>query len=181
MTELESAFFGFITEYGKSYPSMEEYTMRFEQFSRAHHEIVAHNMSDSSFQLGHNQMSDWTEAEYLAILTHEPMLESEKNYEYHPEVGAGHVDWRNSGKVNAIKDQKQCGSCWAFSSACALESAWAINKGHLYSLSEQQLVDCEPKSHGCNGGRQDWAFTYYKTHNAIEEREYGYTARTGSC
>jgi len=54
MSELESSFFTFITEYGKSYASLEEYQLRFEQFSIAHSEITAHNLSGANFQLGHN-------------------------------------------------------------------------------------------------------------------------------
>jgi len=99
----------------------------------------------------------------------------------HPEVGAGEVDWRHSGKVNKIKDQKQCGSCWAFSSVCAVESAYAIAHKHLYSFAEQQLVDCEPKSKGCRGGYINQAFKYFEKHAAIEEQDYTYTAVTGSC
>jgi len=104
-------------------------------------------------------MSDWTNDEYKSILTHTDMPEEEKNYEVLSETGASSsIDWRSKGKVNAIKDQKQCGSCWAFSSVAALETAYAIAHNKLYSFSEQQLVDCEPKSHGCSGGFQSAAF-----------------------
>jgi len=82
------------------------------------------------------------------------MPEDAKNYGTMSPVGAGFkpVNWVTLGKVNAIKDQKQCGSCWAFSSNCALESEWAIKYGTLYSLSEQQLVSCDTSCYGCSGG-----------------------------
>jgi len=66
-------------------------------------------------------------------------------------------DWRSKGVVSAIRDQGQCGSCWAFSGTCTIESAVAIKTGVLNDLSEQQGVDCSTvkqgwKNMGCNGG-----------------------------
>jgi len=153
-SEVESAFLGYITEHGKSYATVEEYGFRLSQFARNHANIIEHNATESSFKLGHNKMSDWTEAEYKAILTHQPQPEHSKNYEYIPEVTATYspIDWVTKGKVNAVKDQRQCGSCWSFSANCALETAWAINHGHLYNLAEQELVSCDTSCYGCNGG-----------------------------
>merc|ERR1712080_514757 len=54
---------------------------------------------------------------------------------------------------NAEYDQGQCGSCWAFSAVCALEGQWAIHQGSLPDCAEQQLVSCDPSSHGCSGPR----------------------------
>jgi cathepsin L len=183
-SEIESAFLGYITQYGKSYSSVAEYEHRFEQFARNHLKVIAHNQTQSQYTLGHNKMSDWTEAEYKAMLTHEPMPESEKNYEYHPEPAGesnGTIDWRNKGAVNAIKDQGQCGSCWAFSSVCAMEGAHKVSKGKLESFAEQQLVDCSTANYGCNGGWQYKAFSWYKSHSAEYEANYKYTARNGNC
>jgi len=69
------------------------------------------------------------------------------------------MDWRTKGVVNPVKDQGQCGSCWAFSAAGALESQWAIKNGKLLSLSEQQIVDCDNNESGCNGGDMEEAFS----------------------
>lgn len=91
------------------------------------------------------------------------------------------VNWVTAGAVNNIKDQKSCGSCWAFSAVCSMESAHKIKSGKLLSFAEQQLVDCDTGSNGCNGGNKTGAFTYYSTHGAMSESSYPYTAKTQTC
>lgn len=94
------------------------------------------------------------------------------------------LDWRTKGVVNTAKDQAQCGSCWAFSAIGSLESRCSILKGSLYSLSEQQLVDCSgPQGNeACNGGTMDAAYDYLKINGgSCSEKDYSYTAKEGTC
>jgi hypothetical protein len=113
LSDLESHFMAFVTEFGKSYNNIDEYNFRLSQFARNHGHIIEHNANaDNNFLLGHNQMSDWTMEEYTAILTHSEMPEEDKNYEYHPETesvrASTGIDWRSHDRksyVNAIKDQ----------------------------------------------------------------------------
>merc|ERR1719191_1086452 len=94
-------------------------------------------------------------------------------------------DWREKGAVNPIKDQKQCGSCWAFATVANIEGAGFVENQKLISLSEQELVDCDKKTgdEGCQGGLPSNAFKDMIANKiGLElESEYPYVARNGKC
>jgi C1A family cysteine protease len=87
-----------------------------------------------------------------------------------PTVAAS-VDWRKSGSVSPVKNQKSCGSCWAFTANAALESHNYIKTKKMVILSEQNLVDCTNEnrknndmylSFGCKGGVTSRAFNFIR-------------------
>jgi C1A family cysteine protease len=72
-------------------------------------------------------------------------------------------DWRTQGAVTPVKDQKGCGSCWAFAGVGAVESFNFIKNKKFTVLSEQNAVDCAGSkygSFGCNGGAPPAVFEY---------------------
>jgi len=92
------------------------------------------------------------------------------------------LDWREKGAVTGVKDQGDCGSCWAFASTTALEGAYFLEHNKLVSFSEQQLVDCVTANDGCDGGWPIDALKHVKAHGGVEtESDYSYHAEQGSC
>ena len=101
------------------------------------------------------------------------------------------LDYRQQGIVSEVKNQGQCGSCWAFSANGALEAALAkkarkngLDAGSVATLSEQQLVDCSRKfgNEGCRGGLMDLAYQYILEAGGIEsDKTYPYTGHDGVC
>jgi len=97
------------------------------------------------------------------------------------------VDWCAKGACSPIKDQGQCGSCWAFSATEVFESAIFLSKGALPgALGPQQIVDCDSSDNACQGGIPSSALSYLATAGGQEdENDYPYTSgqsgQAGSC
>merc|ERR1719172_181541 len=136
--------------------------------------------------MGVNQFTDLTLEEFQALNIRGFVKSGERGLAYlgeHEDTEvADSIDWRTKGAVTPVKNQGQCGSCWAFSTTGALEGAWAVATGKLVSLSEQQFVDCaKDAGEGCKGGGMDGAFEFSKKHGACTEESYAYTGKDGKC
>lgn len=185
----QDAFESFAVNFGKSYTSMADRALRFQVFKSNFDLIEAHNRDASAtYTLEVNQFADLTFAEFSAYYLSD-MDDSVLSKDHCAEssfLGAcpDSVDWNKEGKVQKVKNQAACGSCWAFSAIGAVESAIAISKKtDLPTLSEQELVDCSNDygNEGCNGGFMHWGFNYILDNNINDSKDYEYTAQDGEC
>jgi len=144
--------------------------------------INKHNADHTqTYKKGINQFTIYTDEEFATrFLTPMPMVgfpQYDEKYEI-----LGDVDWVSQGKVSAVKNQGQCGSCWAFSATGVLES-WALFKGQNVNLSEQQLVDCSRSygNQGCNGGWPSNALKYVQAKGIASTSQYAYVGKDQAC
>jgi C1A family cysteine protease len=191
--EYQEQFTQWMVKFEKSY-APEEFFYRYETFKANLDFVDNHNnQGNSTFQLGLNQFSDLTTGEFKNIyLGYKPELRrgarpitlADLKKPGAPNTyPTGSLDWSQKGAVTGVKNQGNCGSCWAFSTTGSVEGIVEIKHGHLTSLSEQQLVDCAGSygNLGCNGGLMDYAFQYVMANGLCTESAYPYTSgNTGS-
>lgn len=184
-------------KFGKSYRSAEEESHRQLTWLTNRKLVLVHNMMADqglkSYRLGMTYFADMSNEEYRQLVFR-GCLGSMNNTKARggstffrlrkAAVVPDTVDWRDKGYVTDIKDQKQCGSCWAFSATGSLEGQTFRKTGKLVSLSEQQLVDCSGSygNYGCDGGLMDQAFQYIEANKGLDtEDSYPYEAQDGEC
>jgi len=181
-----AGFTSFIERFEKKYSDLKQFEERFAIFKENIKKIITHNADKSqNFTMGINQFADLTanefKQEYVSGYTNlgKSVCGVFKTISPLPKA----IDWNMNGAVTDVKDQGQCGSCWAFSATGAIEGAWKIKTGKLVSLSEQQLVDCSKTygNLGCKGGLMENAFTYVVDFGICSENSYPYKAVGGTC
>ncbi|XP_045455768.1 procathepsin L-like [Melitaea cinxia] len=158
-------------------------------------QVIEHNQKNLDYKLTLNKFSDRTEDELAHLFgtrPSDPLQHGSIKFPHtEEEVNRlaknlpSNYDMRSGGFVTPIKNQGRCGSCWAFSTAAAVEGALARTNGARgYDLSEQSIVDCAWgfSNHGCNGGIISSAYKYILKHGIALEKDYGlYLEENGYC
>jgi len=183
----------FQVKYGKTYETTEEYVKRLGIFAENLEKVARQNKEHVAIGgeevFGVTKFMDLSATEFKHMyLTATPnnVPDSERIQPDLSKPQALDIDWRTKGVVTTIKDQGQCGSCWAFSAVDAIESYGVLNGNYsLVKLSAQQVNACDKVDDGCNGGNTESAYEYVHKAGGIETAtDYPYTSgggRTGIC
>jgi len=169
----------------KEYATSEEEAIRFGIFSMNYATVQAWNAAGNSAVLGLNLFADLTSEEFGAMYTGAKPAPEEVVEENIVEIDVGSVpsswSWLTEGAVTPIKNQEQCGSCWAFATVATTEGLYKINGNTLTSFSEQQIVDCDTTCDGCDGGWPYLAMAYVAKAGLETETEYPYAGVDQNC
>ncbi|PKL60266.1 MAG: hypothetical protein CVV33_03560 [Methanomicrobiales archaeon HGW-Methanomicrobiales-4] len=102
-------------------------------------------------------------------------------------------DWRdnNGDWTTPVRDQGDCGSCWAHAAIGVMESYWMIKNQDpslQVDLSEQYLVSCDINDSGCDGGDFETAMPYLVDTpgpdgliGVVSRSDYPYSEEQSSC
>jgi len=191
--EYQFVFTKWMSQYQKEY-KVDAFFYRYTIFKNNMDAINAHNSGNNSWSMGMNAFGDQTQEEFFSSHTgykrilrphaqavNGPAATHSRSHQ--TKMADPALDWRTKGAVTGVKDQGQCGSCWAFSAVGSIEGSLAIKSGSLQSFSEQQLVDCAGSygNYGCQGGLMDYAFEYVIAKGITTEALYPYKAVDGTC
>ncbi|KAG7029224.1 hypothetical protein SDJN02_07562, partial [Cucurbita argyrosperma subsp. argyrosperma] len=169
---------------------LKEKHKRFNVFKENVNHVFTVNQMNKPYKLKLNKFADMSNSEFVSFyarsnISHYRKLHGKRSggfmYEQATDLPS-YIDWRERGAVNDIKEQGRCGSCWAFSSVAAVEGINQIKTNRLLSLSEQELLDCNIRNRGCNGGFMEIAFDFIKRNGGIAtENSYPYHGARGLC
>lgn len=162
------------------------YHHRLKNFKNNFKLIKEHNKNNNSFNLKLNKYSHLSNYEYKKLLGFNNLnLNSQydcENMNYkilftNIKYDEDNFNWVEQNKITSVKNQLQCGSCWAFSTIGAYENWYVNNYNDLIDFSEQELVDCDNTDNGCNGGLMSNGFNYIKNNGICKYDNYSYNGK----
>jgi len=180
-----TSFENWQVQFNKRYESDEVIEKAFANFQASIKRAAERQAADPTATYGLTKFADLSPAEFSAMyLNYKPSTTATT---VKPQVqtvqdGAAPTsfDWRDKDAVTAVKNQGQCGSCWAFSTTESIESFWFLAGNNLTSLSVQQIVSCDTTDGGCNGGDTPTAYAYVKKAGGLDlSSAYPYTSGAG--
>lgn len=187
---VELQFAAFEKKFGKTYVGEEERRFRMSVFSNNLKIVDYYNSKQSSFVLGITPFIDLSNDEFrerfasnTAFEKKAKSVESSSSQQTSQDYSSlpRSIDWRAKNAVSSVKDQKNCGACWAFAAVASIEGVYAQKTGKILDFSPQQLVDCDYSSLGCSGGLMTYAYEYVMNNGISLESDYPYKASQGSC
>jgi len=188
-------FVSFALQYQRSYPTTGEAELRYTNFKLTLERNVVLSRENPLATFGVNKFADLSvdefRSKYLMPANSTGRIRDLPKFYKHaiPAVKRDKnglpqdSDW--SQYLTPVKDQGQCGSCWAFSATETLESAVAMAGNPIPTLAPEQIVDCDTSDGGCNGGDPRSAMNYVVGAGGQDtESSYPYTAgggQSGAC
>ncbi|XP_078523034.1 cathepsin S-like [Lissotriton helveticus] len=178
------------SKYGKKYLTDDVEEFRRNAWEATWHKVRDHNLladrGNKSYRLEMNHFADMTTHERNSRGCFKASRSAErptKVQTYRPAIDLPkEVDWRKENCVTEPKDQgSYCGSCWAFATVGVLESRYCIKHKELFTLSEQQLVDCDSQNEACCGGFPSKALEYISENGIMKSEDYKYVERAEKC
>ena len=192
ISEVVYLFYQFMTMFNVTYNSSDIFTDRFEIFSTNMERVEQYQTDitnlDTSLTLGLTRFADKTTEEFRQYLGFFPWDNNDDDTDDNDEgcplwipepttKNSTRLDWREKGVVTPVKDQGQCGSCWAFATVETAESVSVLtnsSSGNRLPFSPMQLVECSKKNLGCSGGNIDYAMEYILQNGLMQETDYPY-------
>jgi len=183
----QTEFIEFMQKYQKNYETT-EFFKKYDNFKATLTRVQEKNSKNSGVVYGITKFADLSPEEFRnQVLMKKDAIKHHDKEVLRTEVKAlpQAFDWRPLGAVTPVKNQGQCGSCWAFSTVENVESMW-IRAGKATNttldLSPQQVVDCDQTDLGCNGGDPPTAYDYIIQAGGLEsDKDYPYHAEDQNC
>jgi len=185
--QYQDLFTAWMHQYKKTYHH-DEFHVRYQNFKTNIDFINQWNANPKAHRVAMNQFGDLSLQEYSnTFLGFKMPADGKLPQAPHPvplpRVNTAALptsfNWNTKGAVTPIKNQGQCGSCWAFSTTGSTEGCHFLSTNNLVSLSEQNLMDCSYSQgdQSCEGGLMTDAMTYIISNGGIDtEASYPYQA-----